>query len=126
MNRQDIIAISIECGMDVAAKAINNHGWVCYPSELERLVALVIAKDRGRLAAGVDLPEPFIYDAAGKQFGYTADQLRDYGDRRAAAERNACVIACEVHAARVISDGKQQASAIAHECADAIRARGQQ
>lgn len=90
MNRQDIIAISIECGMDVAAKAINNHGWVCYPSELERLVALVIAKDRGRLAAGVDLPEPFIYDAAGKQFGYTADQLRDYGDRRAAAEREAC------------------------------------
>ena len=41
----------------------------------------------------------------------------------AAEERNACAIACEVHAASVINDGKQSAWAIAHECATAIRAR---
>lgn len=41
----------------------------------------------------------------------------------AAAEREACAIACEVHATSVINDGKQPAWAIANECADAIRAR---
>ena len=42
----------------------------------------------------------------------------------AASEREACAIMCEVHAAAIINDGKQVASAIAHECAAAIRARG--
>lgn len=41
----------------------------------------------------------------------------------AAAEREKCAQACEVHAARVINDGKQPAWAIDHECAAAIRAR---
>jgi len=40
------------------------------------------------------------------------------------AEREACAIACEVHAAAVINDGKQPAWAIAHECAAAVRKRG--
>lgn len=42
----------------------------------------------------------------------------------AAAEREACAISCEVNAARWINDGGKQWYA-AHECASAIRARGQ-
>ena len=42
----------------------------------------------------------------------------------AEAEREACAIACEVHATYVINDGKQPAWAIANECAAAIRVRG--
>lgn len=41
----------------------------------------------------------------------------------AAAEREACAISCEVNAARWIDSGGKQWGA-AHECADAIRARG--
>ena len=53
----------------------------------------------------------------------TQDELERFAALVAAEERNACAIACEVHAASVINDGKQSAWAIAHECATAIRAR---
>lgn len=56
---------------------------------------------------------------------WQADLIAEQAQREVAAEREACAIACEVHAGRVINDGKQSAWAIAHECADAIRARGQ-
>lgn len=52
------------------------------------------------------------------------EQLEHFAALVATAEREACAIACEVHAAAVINDGKQSAFAIAHECASAIRARG--
>jgi len=53
----------------------------------------------------------------------TPDELAAFAALVAAAERENCAISCEVHAARVINDGKQPAWAIAHECAAAIRAR---
>lgn len=54
------------------------------------------------------------------------DFLMRFAALVAAAERDACAIACEVHAASVINDGKHPAWAIAKECAEAIRARGRQ
>lgn len=53
------------------------------------------------------------------------DRLERFASLVAAREREACAIMCEVHAAAVINDGKQPAWAIAHECAAAIRERGQ-
>lgn len=61
----------------------------------------------------------------GYQHGDTVlSELERFAALVATAEREACAIACEVHAAAVINDGKQSAFAIAHECASAIRARG--
>jgi hypothetical protein len=39
------------------------------------------------------------------------------------AERNACAIACEVHAATVIEKNSGTPWSACHECAEAIRAR---
>lgn len=54
------------------------------------------------------LPEP-AYEA----YYYTADQMRAYGDARAAAEREQCAALCDRFAARDMSPA---------ECAAAIRA----
>lgn len=56
---------------------------------------------------------------------YEWNVLRDerFAALVAAAEREACAISCEVNAARWIDSGGKQWGA-AHECADAIRARG--
>lgn len=43
----------------------------------------------------------------------------------AAAERQACAIMCEVHAATVMRPGSGSPWSACHECADAIRARGE-
>lgn len=86
------------------------------PEWLAQFAALVIARDRERLSSDVELPEPEAFRITDGEGGYnyrdelpqqwslnwsarygrkyeplfTADQLRDYGDRRAAAERLAC------------------------------------
>ena len=87
MNREDVIRMAREAGIDADAnpKAVKALGHSVPLPWLERFAALV-----------------------------------------AAAERDACAIACEVHATSVIHDGKQPAWAIANECAAAIRARGNQ
>ena len=53
----------------------------------------------------------------------TDSELERFAALVAAAEREACAISCEVNAARWIDSGGKQWGA-AHECADAIRARG--
>lgn len=57
-------------------------------------------------------------------YGYSEEAIKKFADLVAAAERESCAIACEVHAAAVINDGKQPAWAIAHECAAAVRKLG--
>jgi len=81
--------------------------------------------------SGVELPEPFFgagryLSIAGNLDAYTADQLRDYGDRRAMAERERAAKVCEDHATKYLNrDVRNQhshgAGLGASICADAIR-----
>lgn len=104
-------------------------------SHLLEFTALVIAKDRERLAAGVEFPDPFrkqgqqmAYDGYDKVFFdcFTADQLRDYGDRRAAAEREACAGVAKAISDKYAYGYYGQEVDTADEIEAAIRARGQQ
>jgi hypothetical protein len=68
-------------------------------------------------------PDSYWY---GEIYGYTADQLRDYGNRRAMAERERCAKVCEEHATKYLNrDVRNQhshgAGLGASICADAIR-----
>ena len=57
---------------------------------------------------------------------YTADQLRDYGDRRATAERDVCAITAVIHSQYPITTEYDRGfDAGSKRAADAIRARGQ-
>ena len=73
--------------------------------------------------SGVELPEnkhPHIWvDCGGTwvQAGYTADQLRDYGDRRAMAERERCALLCE----KIDEDSYPTTRKWPSDCAEAIR-----
>lgn len=71
--------------------------------------------------------EWFEADQMGNTEEYYAPKDRAWAAWQASVkhEREACAIMCEVHAAAVINDGKQVASAICHECAAAVRARSQ-
>ena len=86
---------------------------------------IAMAREAGFRTGHIDLtigdPVPFIAPASGTS---CIVEVQRFAALVATAEREACAIACEVHAAAVINDGKQSAFAIAHECASAIRARG--
>lgn len=132
MKQQEIIAMASEAGFQVEDEVVlAPDGFGRVTDNLERFHALAIAKDRQRLAADVELPEPtYIYhydpeSEAGaddlfevaksgrvdisegiscphcKQL-FTAAQLRDYGDRRAAAERAKHAVAWESDTAKVL------------------------
>jgi len=127
MNRQDIIAMAAIGGMTAyatlpAKNAIGNS----VPVEwLEKFAALVVAFDRQSLAANVDLPESR-YTTTGdiKDINeFTRAQLRDYGDRRAAAEREA--IALEFDRRAAYPDGTPSGGWYEpDEPAEIVRARG--
>lgn len=121
MNRQDIIAMAREAVME----EINDFLFYATDDNLEQFAALVIAKDRERLAAGVELPESLALNP--KNARYTLDQLRDYGDRRAAAERNEATRKCDSRSQSLHNDGNHVAANEAHKCGSAIGgARGAQ
>jgi len=150
MNRHDIIAMARECGIEFQSHDgitgrtnVSTRGSQSI-ERIERLIALAIAKDRERLAAGVELPERVgdgytrmaqggdtpstMFHTRISVVGvdtFTADQLRDYGDRRAAAEREACAALIEPMGDYCGGHGEPRAPS-ARDCAKAIRARGQQ
>ena len=112
MNREEIID-KLEI-IDASQHALRQTSWKEHVDVLERFAALAIAKYRERLAAGVELPKAIERDDTEHGVDYcTLDQLRDYGDRRAAAEREECA---------KLSDDMGGIAA----CSRAIRARGQQ
>ena len=112
MTRDEVIRMATEAGL---LEQGYRHGDTVL-SELERFATLVAAAERENLPALI---------ARAKQEAVAAHIAMFCDVERAVAdEREACAIACEVHAAAVINDGKQSAFAIAHECASAIRARG--
>lgn len=70
-------------------------------------VASMLLADRQRLALGVDLPEPDMgtIQVHAKRppvsLGYSIEAMRDYGDRRAAAENDACAKVIQSHAKEI-------------------------
>ena len=117
---------------------------------LEAFAALVAAKNMERLASDVSLPEPQPVNESGSTMAITrwtiempsgwvgaydktaiTELLRDYGDRRAAAELEACRAACEAIAdeyqkreGQKYPELKSDAQTGASDCEAAIRARG--
>lgn len=118
---------------------------------LERFAILVEQKKLASLAADVSMPEPVgdgysVVMHAGDTPStmrstrisvvgvetFTADQLRDYGDRRAAAEREQCRAACEAIADEYqrtqgmkYPELKDDAETGANDCESAIHGRNQ-
>ncbi len=121
MNRQDIIAMAVEAGATTSQEHWQLYPYAIGfdMDRLEKFAALVVAHDRQRLAAGVSMPGPIaclvetedgdmVWPITDWRIAldycdfneepdklFTADQLRDYGDRRAAAEREAIAKFCE-------------------------------
>ena len=104
MNREEIIGMAREAGMNY---------W--NTPELAKFAALVAAKERQRLASDVELPES-LPAMKWHHNMYTADQLRDYGDRRAAAEQEAVTTLLQDYPHWLGNTAKKEIS-------DAIRAR---
>lgn len=78
-------------------------------------------KDRQRDASDVEIPESINRDDTEHGVNYfTADQLRDYGDRRAAAERNEATRKCDSRSLSLHNDGNHVAANEAHKCGSAI------
>ena len=89
---------------------------------LERFAALVEQKKLASLASDVSIPEPLMLmvPSAQESAVLTADQLRDYGDRRAAAERNEATRKCDSRSQSLHNDGNHVAANEAHKCGSAI------
>lgn len=92
-TKDEIIGMARESSME----EINDALFCASDDNLAKFAALAIAKDRERLAAGVELPEvlhhpePHTYAWTNLEKEWIANFAKDYGDRRAAAERNACI-----------------------------------
>lgn len=149
MNRQDIIAMAVESGMETLSGS--DETFYASVDDIIRFTALVAAKERERLASASNLPEPQPVNESGSTTAITrwmietphgwvgawdkdaiTGLLRDYGDRRAAAEREACRAACEEIAdwyrkrdGMKYPELKSDAETGASDCESAIVARGQ-
>ena len=130
MNREQVIRMATEAGL-LEPGYIHGNTVI---AELERFAALVAAAERQKrkademMAECMDMVRQELI-AAGLVDSSVPPMMLPQAIFSAhcaavAAEREACAIACEVHATYVINDGKQPAWAIANECAAAIRARG--
>lgn len=132
-TRDEVIAMAETAGFSegLAMRASTRAVEKCFkawPEEIERFAALAIAKDRERLAADVELPEAVHHEMDGDVcVGYFSfQQLRDYGDRRAAAEREACAGVAKAISDKYAYGYYGQEVDTADEIEAAIRARGDQ
>lgn len=91
-TRDEIIGMARESSME----EINDVLFYASDDNLAKFAALVIAQDRARLAAGVELPEvlhhpePHTYAWTNLEKEWIANFAKDYGDRRAAAAIESC------------------------------------
>ena len=100
MSREDIIRMAREAGFEELFK--DSHDWVCFTEEIERFAALVAA-------AAIEQER--------KEFAVHAVDIA----RKAVKEENeACAKVCEKLG--MATNGMYERN---HECAAAIRARGQ-
>lgn len=134
MTRDDILRMAREAGLCASNGACALVGGADLTSFLQRFASLAVADAMVRgLSAPIvvktaDLDPALLRDMLAKapamQLAPALEPTHEAIAAAVADEREACAIACDVHAAAVINDGKQSAFAIAHECASAIRARG--
>ena len=87
-------------------------------AHFQRFAALIRADERERLLTGVEMPEPDGMDNDDTAY-FTAEQLRETVAAAVAREREVCAKVCEELG--MATNGMYERN---HECATAIRARG--
>lgn len=138
MNREDVIRMAREAGIEFHER--KNHLRIGTDilfgddstEKLDRFAALVAAAERRKHQAYIEIwkaeaatAEKWRGMALAKDPMQPGKVVQEIQREAMEREREACAIACEVHATSVINDGKQPAWAIANECAAAILARNQ-